>query len=977
MTDNKFSIRRTLPTWLSGSWGKITIFFALYVLVYLGWIAFRWGGEENVTLIGDLAYLPVDLIAVIAAWRVFTQKNLDPRIRRMWLLLGLAFFSYFLGDLTWAYLENVLDVQPFPSVADVFYLLFAPLAAIGLLSIPGAPLNQRERWRYFFDMLIIMTTAGFLMWYFIIQPTAVDNAGDLLSQAIAVAYPVTDLILIMGIVGALLRQPDRDTGAVLWLLFAGMISFVGADIIYAYTGLAGTYVTGDWVDAGWILAQLIFMIAALRQRYQAPADLQNSRLAKMQDNFVRMLPTIAVATGVFVAIGAVITNYQTQAGRLMSGALVILVLFVVRQFINIQTASFRNRLAWSFVLLAGLTMVVLLSGSFLQFRQASRSAYQERLLDIVTMTAMQQDGDAFLTISSENDAEFQRVRAQNLAIKRISPDFAFVYTMRYDDQGIYFVVDAGEPDDPGLAAFGERYEDPSETLAASYRTMTAPVVDEEIYTDAYGSFLSAYAPIWTDGGQIAGIIGVDIAADQVLTSERDFLLNNLGIFAATLPLIALLGWALGNALASPIQKLAQATAQISKGEFNYQPVAANVPEIQLLDDAMSSMTGQLKSSIENLEQRVAERTRALSSVAEVSIAASTILETDKLLQRVVELAKERFGLYHAHIYLLNEAGDTLVLVSGAGESGRKMVAEGRSILLDREQSLVARAARERKGVTVNDVTQAPDFLPNPLLPETRSELAVPMMVGEQVIGVFDVQSETVGRFTDSDIAVQTTLASQVASAVQNSRSYTEIQRNQALLSDALSISRLANWEYDVEKDLFTFNDNFYAIFRTTAEDVGGYKLSSADYSRYFVHPDDAALVGIEIQKALQSRERHFNAALEHRAIFPDGEVGYMSVRVTVERDENGKILRWYGANQDITERKRLEEQNRRRANQQESLNLITQKIQSADTVESALQVAARELGRALGQKQTLVKLNPESPKEPTSTLVPEFGHNGK
>ena len=440
-----------------------------------------------------------------------------------------------------------------------------------------------------------------------------------------------------------------------------------------------------------------------------------------------------------------------------------------------------------------------------------------------------------------------------------------------------------------------------------------------------------------------------LIADNVLTQSVV-----LGIVAS---LIAVITTLLTDRRLRAISNLTQTATAIANGDLSQVAPVESKDEIGTLASTFNMMTSQLRDLIGSLEHRVAERTRALSSVAEVSIAASTVLETDKLLQQVVDLSKERFGLYHAHIYLLNEAGDTLVLASGAGESGRQMVAEGRSIPLDREQSLVARAAREHKGVTVNDVTQAPDFLPNPLLPETRSELAVPMMVGEQVIGVFDVQSETVGRFTDSDIAVQTTLASQVASAVQNSRSYTEIQRNQALLSDALSISRLANWEYDVEKDIFTFNDNFYAIFRTTAEQVGGYKLSSADYARYFVHPEDAPLVGGEIQKALQSKERRFNAALEHRAIFPDGEVGYMSVRVTVERDENGQILRWYGANQDITERKRLEEQNRKRAHQQESLNLITQKIQGADTVESALQVTARELGRALGQKQTLVTLD--------------------
>jgi hypothetical protein len=141
--------------------------------------------------------------------------------------------------------------------------------------------------------------------------------------------------------------------------------------------------------------------------------------------------------------------------------------------------------------------------------------------------------------------------------------------------------------------------------------------------------------------------------------------------------------------------------------------------------------------------------------------------------------------------------------------------------------------------------------------------------------------------------------------------------------------------------------------------VGGYKISSADYAKHFVHPADAPLVGAEIQKVLDAKDRHFTTHLEHRIVFSDGEVGYIAVNINVERDENGKITRWYGANQDITERKRLEEQNRKRARQQEALNLITQKIQGADTVETALQVAARELGRALGQKPTLVALEPE------------------
>jgi putative methionine-R-sulfoxide reductase with GAF domain len=176
---------------------------------------------------------------------------------------------------------------------------------------------------------------------------------------------------------------------------------------------------------------------------------------------------------------------------------------------------------------------------------------------------------------------------------------------------------------------------------------------------------------------------------------------------------------------------------------------------------------ELENLSASLEKRVVERTRDLETVAEVTVATATILETDKLLQEVVNLTKERFNLYHSHIYLMDEFGENLVLAAGAGEPGRLMVAEGRSIPINGERSLVARAARERKGVTVNDITLAPDFLPNPLLPNTRSELAVPMIVGGKVIGVSDIQSDQVGRFSDTDVSIQSTLAAQVATSIQN------------------------------------------------------------------------------------------------------------------------------------------------------------------------------------------------------------------
>ncbi|HTP00312.1 MAG TPA: GAF domain-containing protein, partial [Anaerolineales bacterium] len=186
------------------------------------------------------------------------------------------------------------------------------------------------------------------------------------------------------------------------------------------------------------------------------------------------------------------------------------------------------------------------------------------------------------------------------------------------------------------------------------------------------------------------------------------------------------------------------------------------------------------------EAALAKRATELELAARVSTAAATMMDADRLMQEVVELTKQSFGLYHAHIYLLDEAGDTLKLASGAGDVGKTMVAEGRSIPLHQEQSLVARAARSREGVIVNDVRSDPSFMPHPSLPETQSELAVPMIVGDRVMGVFDVQSNETDHFSLEDVRIQTTLAAQIAVAVQNARTFTLAQR-QAERETALNV----------------------------------------------------------------------------------------------------------------------------------------------------------------------------------------------
>jgi PAS domain S-box-containing protein len=134
----------------------------------------------------------------------------------------------------------------------------------------------------------------------------------------------------------------------------------------------------------------------------------------------------------------------------------------------------------------------------------------------------------------------------------------------------------------------------------------------------------------------------------------------------------------------------------------------------------------------------------------------------------------------------------------------------------------------------------------------------------------------------------------------------ELKKNQSQLINALKIAHLGSWEYDVENDIFIFNDLFYEIFRTTAEQVGGYTMSSADYAKRFVHPEDIDIIRTEISKSFETDDPDFSRQLEHRIIYADGETGYITVRFFIVKDETGKTVRTYGVNQDITERKRIE-----------------------------------------------------------------------
>jgi GAF domain-containing protein len=195
-------------------------------------------------------------------------------------------------------------------------------------------------------------------------------------------------------------------------------------------------------------------------------------------------------------------------------------------------------------------------------------------------------------------------------------------------------------------------------------------------------------------------------------------------------------------------------------------LSAHVESLRLFEEAKQ---GQVE-----LEKRAQQ----LAAVAEVSTVSSRELNIDHMLASVVQLAQRKFDLYHAHIFLYEEATQELRITACGWPEGSEHAGTRETALipLAQEQSLVARAGRSRQAVIINDVRNEPGWLPNPLLPDTVSEIAVPLVVGDQLLGVLDVQSNRVNAFSDEDANIFATLATQVATALQNARSFTQAQQ---------------------------------------------------------------------------------------------------------------------------------------------------------------------------------------------------------
>ncbi|NLX09432.1 MAG: GAF domain-containing protein [Chloroflexi bacterium] len=184
-----------------------------------------------------------------------------------------------------------------------------------------------------------------------------------------------------------------------------------------------------------------------------------------------------------------------------------------------------------------------------------------------------------------------------------------------------------------------------------------------------------------------------------------------------------------------------------------------------------SLADQAAVSLENyrLYHQAERRARQLSTSAEISRAITSILRLDVLFPQVVDLIRDSFGYDHAQIFMISEDGTQAKLAASTGEAGRKLLEIGHSLPVG-SQSVIGQVTRTGQPAIVLDTT-APDAVhrPNPHLPNTRSEMALPLVARGQIVGALDVQSNMPGAFSQEDTRALASLAELVATAIDNAR----------------------------------------------------------------------------------------------------------------------------------------------------------------------------------------------------------------
>lgn len=420
--------------------------------------------------------------------------------------------------------------------------------------------------------------------------------------------------------------------------------------------------------------------------------------------------------------------------------------------------------------------------------------------------------------------------------------------------------------------------------------------------------------------------------------------DNQAIRIATL--VILLGVILSAAstsgvIAGPINSLAIFAKEVGKGNLSISSGISRRDELGTLARAFDETTRQLRNILQNMEARVEERTselgqanalitqraEQLKTVSGVARAINNLQNLQLLLPQITEEISASFGYYHVGIFLLDVSGQYAVLQAANSEGGRNMLARGHKLRVG-QVGIVGFVTGVGKARIALDVGDDATFFNNPDLPETRSEMALPLKSGSVIIGALDIQSERPAAFVNEDIEVLSLLADQISTAIQNSRLFEETQAALAEAQLIFSKNVKSSWQeiLNVEKTAFRFKNGKF----------------------------------LEAEKSQATPDTNEPQSLALPIVIRGQTIGNLNIKTKTKHNWEDQDIRIFQSIVDrlgfALENARLFRNAQRLVSKEQLIGEITDKIGRSVNLDSILQTAVEELGHVIADSEVTIQV---------------------
>ena len=502
-----------------------------------------------------------------------------------------------------------------------------------------------------------------------------------------------------------------------------------------------------------------------------------------------------------------------------------------------------------------------------------------------------------------------------------------------------------------LAAFSENTERWIE-LVADMRDGKSGFIEA---TDPRGvPMLVAYTPVGLNTGWS---LALAYPRGELVSTTSELRNTLLGYTIVVVLIFSVLMFLFTRSITDPLRKLKEFAERVSSRTLSrseqegYEEVRIRTQdELEDLGNAFNQMSTNLKEAFGTLEENVASRTKDLArlanelrTIAEVTRELAVIRDQSTLLNVSANLIRERLGYYHVGIYLADEKGEYAILRGASSVAAEEMFQNNYKLKIG-ETGVVGSVTRSGQAYIAQDVDIDAVHLENPYLPDTRSEIALPLRSYNVTIGALDIQANTLNAFDESDIQTLQVLADQLAAAIENAQLVQRLENTLNELSAANQTKTRQTWQ------------------RTSA----GKNASAFEYDGLEIRPIPQGLEP-EMANQLESGTPivlNSNSGRKNTLLVPLMILGEVIGVVGLEKDDPEKTwseeqiaIAQAAANRAALtlENARLFEESNRRATKESAIFAATNRIGSAVSIENILQTTAEELEKVLSGSEIVIQ----------------------